>query len=148
MSYQANPGMSVAGGNRNVKNIPIGADGRDWSNGFCGCLSEPGTCLTATCCPCITYGRLKHRHAHLNQQGTPDPEHGGCCTGDCMIHGVLTSCGFGWILQMMLRGEIRSRYNISGGACGDCLAAACCMPCQLTQESREIELEEQSFGKY
>ena len=39
----AQPGM-VAAGNRNVKNLPVGADGRDWSNGLCGCCGDAGTC--------------------------------------------------------------------------------------------------------
>ena len=46
----------------------------------------------------------------------------------------------------MNRGHVRSRYNIKGGGCGDCCASFFCAPCQLVQESRELELEEQSFG--
>lgn len=48
----------------------------------------------------------------------------------------------------MLRGDIRGRYNIKGGSVGDCCAAFWCQCCQLTQEAREIELEEGTFGKY
>jgi hypothetical protein len=43
---QAMPVMSIsAGGNRNAKNMPMDADGRDWSNGLCDCCNEPGTCM-------------------------------------------------------------------------------------------------------
>jgi Cys-rich protein (TIGR01571 family) len=47
--------------------------------------------------------------------------------------------------QMASRTNVRSRYNIRRGAMDDCLAAWCCRPCSLTQQSREIELEENSF---
>ncbi|TFK33401.1 PLAC8 family-domain-containing protein [Crucibulum laeve] len=134
------------GGNRNAKNLPVNADGREWSNGLCDCCGDAGTCVLAWCCPCIIYAQVKHRYEHLNNKGHPDPEHGGgCCSSDCMMHGCLTWCGFGWVLQMATRGSIRARYNIKGGGCGDCCTAFCCTPCQLTQEARELELEEQSF---
>jgi len=49
--YQQQPGatngMVVApggGGNRNAKNMPVDADGREWSHGLCGCFSACGTC--------------------------------------------------------------------------------------------------------
>lgn len=39
-------GMSVmgGGGNKNAKNLPVGADGREWSYGLCSCCSDAGTC--------------------------------------------------------------------------------------------------------
>lgn len=148
---QPTPGMVIGGGgNRNAKNMPMGADGREWSNGLCDCCDAPGTCLLSWCCPCISYAKNKHRYEHLNSRGTPDPEHGGsCCSGDCMLHALIAGCcGGGWILQFMQRGNVRSRYNIKGGSCGDCCTAFFCSPCELTQESRELELEEKSFGGY
>jgi len=48
----------------------------------------------------------------------------------------------------MLRGSVRGRYNIEGGSVGDCCTTCWCKPCALTQESREIELEEETYGKY
>lgn len=49
--YSAQPlptgGMVVApggGGNRNAMNMPVDADGRDWSHGKCGCMSDCSTC--------------------------------------------------------------------------------------------------------
>ncbi|KIM38033.1 hypothetical protein M413DRAFT_448072 [Hebeloma cylindrosporum] len=150
MSYTQQPGAQpamVAAGNRNVKNLPVGADGREWSNGLCGCCDDAGTCIVACFCPCIVYSQVKHRYEHLNSKGYPDPEHGGgCCNSDCMIHGLIAWCGFGWILQMAQRTSIRGRYNIKGGGCSDCCSAYCCTPCELTQESRELQLEEESFG--
>ncbi|KAF8157214.1 PLAC8 family-domain-containing protein [Crassisporium funariophilum] len=135
------------GGNRNAKNMPVDADGRDWSHGLCGCCGAFGTCLVATCFPCVVYGKNKHRYEHLTTKGAPHPEHGGsCCSGSCMTHGVFAICGLGFLFQMSNRKHVRQRYNIKGGGCGDCLTSFFCAPCQLTQDSREIELEEQSFG--
>jgi Cys-rich protein (TIGR01571 family) len=48
-------------------------------------------------------------------------------------------------VQIGTRADIRNRYDIRGGGVGDCLTAWCCRPCSLTQERREIELEEKSF---
>jgi Cys-rich protein (TIGR01571 family) len=47
--------------------------------------------------------------------------------------------------QIGSRGNIRDRYRIEGGGCGDCMSAWCCTPCELTQESRELELEEKAL---
>jgi Cys-rich protein (TIGR01571 family) len=47
--------------------------------------------------------------------------------------------------QIRPREEIRERYGIRGSPLDDCLASWCCNPCSLTQERREIELEERSF---
>jgi Cys-rich protein (TIGR01571 family) len=44
--------------------------------------------------------------------------------------------------QIFSRGDVRERYGVRGNACTDCLASACCGPCELTQENLEIEEEE------
>ncbi|PPQ97131.1 hypothetical protein CVT26_000616 [Gymnopilus dilepis] len=152
--YQQQPtashGMVVApggGGNRNAKNMPVDADGREWSNGMCSCMGDCGTCMMATFVPCIVYGQNKHRYEHLNSHGTPHPTGGPMCSGSCFTHGLATLCGVNFIFQMINRGHVRRRYNIKGSGCGDCCAALWCTPCQLTQESRELELEEESFAQ-
>jgi len=48
--------------------------------------------------------------------------------------------------QMGGRTDVRNRYDIRGGPVGDFFDSVCCLPCALTQESREIELEEKSFS--
>ena len=50
--------------------------------------------------------------------------------------------------QLRPREEIRQRYGIRGGPFLDCLTSQFCNPCALTQERREIELEENSFQVY
>lgn len=42
----------------------------------------------------------------------------------------------------------RTRYEINGGGCADdVVQPCCCMPCVLTQEARELQLEEESFAQ-
>ena len=48
--------------------------------------------------------------------------------------------------QMGSRTEIRNHYEIRGESTDDCLASLCCRSCALTQEGRELELEEKSFS--
>ncbi|KAF8198524.1 hypothetical protein BJ912DRAFT_951707 [Pholiota molesta] len=50
-------------------------------------------------------------------------------------------------MQVPNRASVRRRYNIDGDWLGDCAAALFCSPCELSQESREIDLEEQNFGE-
>ncbi|KZT33179.1 PLAC8-domain-containing protein [Sistotremastrum suecicum HHB10207 ss-3] len=136
-------------GDRNPNNMPFDGNGeRAWSNGLCSCFGSCGTCLEAAFCPCITYGRNKARLDYLRAQGKPDPSGGECCTGDCMLHCVLTVfLGLGCLVQIGNRGRTRERYRIRGGCCGDCMASWCCQACALTQESREIEGEEDSYSR-
>lgn len=113
-------------------------------------------------CPCLVYSQNKRRLEHLTKYETPEPmRNAGMCSSDCAIHGALTFLSYNWVLQvrhhwpwfwftaniaqMGTRASIRTRYRIRGGGCEDCLAAMCCTPCELSQESREIELEEHSL---
>ncbi|PVG00811.1 PLAC8-domain-containing protein [Serendipita vermifera] len=139
--------MGSGGGNRNVKNIPFDSKGeREWSNGLCSCFGDCLTCIVAAWCPCIVFSQNKTRLQHMETQGYPHPEGGESCGSDCMLHCLLTAClGAGWILQIGNREKIRSRYRIEGGTCGDCCVSWCCHSCALTQESRELELEERSM---
>ncbi|KAF8885344.1 PLAC8-domain-containing protein [Infundibulicybe gibba] len=138
--------IAPGGGNRNAKNLPTDSNGREWSNGLCSCCDEAGTCALALCCSCVLYGRNKQRLNHLNQSGAPHPNGGGLFSSDCCIHAAAVSCGLGWITQCFTRSSVRSRYHIKGGVLSDCCTALFCAPCDLVQEAREIELEEQSLG--
>jgi hypothetical protein len=125
------PMMTQPGGNRNAKNLPVGPEGREWSNGLCSCFDLPGTCkplptlslvdascpsllciitnvhvgFMATCCPCIVHGRNKNRLEYLEANGQPDPDHGGTFNGSCCADCILLGCGLNWILSVSrLRG--------------------------------------------
>ncbi|KZV89652.1 PLAC8-domain-containing protein [Exidia glandulosa HHB12029] len=135
--------------NRNPKGLSHNSDGkRDWSEGLCGCFGDCGTCCVATFLPCMTYSKNKSRREYLNSHGRPHPEGGDGCGGGCFLYGCLTVfTGLGWLLSVPERNATRERYSIKGSGCGSCLTVMCCLPCALTQESREIELEEQSLQK-
>jgi Cys-rich protein (TIGR01571 family) len=49
-------------------------------------------------------------------------------------------------VQLGPRAEIRQRYGIRGNMCKDWFAVCCCSSCALTQERREVEMEEASFA--
>jgi Cys-rich protein (TIGR01571 family) len=124
-------------------------------------LSLAGCC--AALCPCVVYGKNKQRLQHLQNRGTPLPGGGERYNADCCIHGSLAIAGYAWVLQVCRvgdwpqvellnqgaqissRADIRARYGIRGGTISDCFTSWCCRCCSLTQERREIELEENSF---
>jgi len=120
---------------------------REWSNDLLDCFGDCGTCCLAYFCPCVVYQQVKQRLDHLQRDGRPDPELGGSgCGGDCCLYGtVLAFCGIGWVFQIGTRSSIRTRYRIRGGGFTDCLASCLCVPCELTQSSRELEVEEATF---
>ncbi|KAF8638769.1 hypothetical protein AX17_001965 [Amanita inopinata Kibby_2008] len=143
-------GMVVpqSGGNRNVKNLPLDNEGkRDWSFGLFDCFDDAATCCMAMWCPCIIHAQNRRRLDHLNNQGIPDPDRNEICTSDGWTYFCVQAlCDVGWVMQIGTRAAIRQRYNIRGGGGDDCFAALCCGPCELTQDSRELELEESTFA--
>ena len=44
---------------------------------------------------------------------------------------------------MLSRGDMRAKYALKGNACGDCLCACCCSPCDLTQQDKEAKYREE-----
>ncbi|CAA7268707.1 unnamed protein product [Cyclocybe aegerita] len=140
--------MSIPGaGNRNVKNLPLDAEGkRDWSFGLLDCLGDISTCCLACWCPCLAHAQNRRRLDHLNATGMPDPNRDRIVAGDSLVYAIIeVACDMGWILQIATRNNIRQRYNIRGSAMGDCCAPFCCQACDLVQGSRELQLEEESF---
>jgi Cys-rich protein (TIGR01571 family) len=62
-----------------------------------------------------------------------------------MVPLTMTNAARRAVTQLRTREETRERYGIRGNVFGDCFSLWCCRPCALTQERREIELEENSF---
>jgi len=147
VSSQPKPvGPMRAGGDKNALNRPIGPDDkRDWSFGLFDCLPRCRLCLWATFCPCIIYGQNKQRLRYLSNRGGPLPGGGDKFSHDCRVYCCMAVPCFYWAFQMGSRSDIRSRYDIRGEGIGDCLNSLLCRPCALTQERRELELEERSF---
>jgi Cys-rich protein (TIGR01571 family) len=98
----------------------------------------------------------------LQYQGTPLLAANETMDVQCCIYCLLINTGNPWVMQvrpynvdytrfrlipcvqLRPREEIRERYGIRGGPCQDCLASCCCCCCALTQEHREIVLEERN----
>ncbi|KAG9003533.1 hypothetical protein FRB94_003053 [Tulasnella sp. JGI-2019a] len=139
--------MSPGGGNRNALNKPFNTSGdREWSYGLCDCCSDFGTWCLSCWCPCMQYSKNKTRLEFLDRNGRPEPNGGEACGSGCWTYGCLAAwCGLGWIMQIGTRHDVRQRYRVEGGTCGDVFFSACCHSCALTQESREIKLEETHY---
>lgn len=89
-----------------------------WVNSLCGCCSDPGSSLNATCCfPCFL-GSLAGRF------------------GETCIYGCCCSCHF----LTVARPVLRARHNIEGNLCNDALASCCCPCCVLCQVDREMNV--------
>ncbi|KAI0064860.1 PLAC8-domain-containing protein [Artomyces pyxidatus] len=141
------PMQMTAGGDKNALNKPVSQDGtRDWSFGLFSCFEDCGTCCMSWWCPCIVYGKNRQRLSHLQAQGVPHPDGGETINSDCLVSCLVGSVGCGWVLNMGARSDIRQRYHIEGSGVGDCCSSYWCLPCDLVQEHREIQLEERSFG--
>lgn len=69
--------------------------------------------------------------------------------GSCKYVAMLMRCDnpdLPWATaQVQPRAEIRERYAIRGHVINDWLVSLCCTSCALTQERREVEVEEASF---
>ncbi|KAG8882694.1 hypothetical protein FRB98_003523 [Tulasnella sp. 332] len=134
----------------NSLNKPVDGNGeRSWSYGLCGCFNtcrSTGVCCVASWLPCFIYGANKTRLEHLERHGMPEPDAGQWCGRDAWCYGSLYACfAIGWVLQIGERSETRRHYHVRGWSGFDCLAAYFCTPCALTQEHREIELEENAI---
>ncbi|KZV89653.1 hypothetical protein EXIGLDRAFT_721146 [Exidia glandulosa HHB12029] len=144
MQMQPTPGM-----NRNAKNLPYNSDGkREWSEGICDYCGSCGVCCVATLFPCITYARNRSRREYLSNHNRPHPSGGDWCDCNCMLFcclGWFTNCCFPSCMAMSDRNSTRARYSIKGNCCSTCLVVWCCLPCAMTQESQELELEERAI---
>ncbi|KAF8812783.1 hypothetical protein BYT27DRAFT_7251704 [Phlegmacium glaucopus] len=126
-------------GNRNVLNLPLDSEGkRPWSFGLLSSCEGFNKCCVAYCYPRLVNVQNQRRLEHLSIQGIPDPQREKFITGG-LLQGT-------WVYQLSTRKNIRERYSIRGNAVGDFCAVFWCRACDLMQVSRELQLEEESFG--
>jgi Cys-rich protein (TIGR01571 family) len=127
-------------------------------------MLTPSLGLRATFCPCVIYGQNKQRLRHLQKRGRPLPGGGDTFSHECRVYCCMAVPCFYWAFQvcgdsapdkcrsllrstqMGSRSDIRNRYDIRGAGIEDCLISLLCRPCALTQERRELELEERSIS--
>nr|GAT60279.1 predicted protein [Mycena chlorophos] len=148
MAYNQQPRVTQpmkAGGNRNALNLPFTDGEREWSRGVFTCLEDPLTCVVSWFLPCVSYGRNRARYNALEAGNVSKDPMEGIISNESIIYGVAHCFGCGGLIGMGGRAQTRGRYAIRGDGATDFLLACCCAPCSLTQESRELELEEQSL---
>ena len=107
-----------------MENIYVGgicsSDDKSFTLGFIGCC----------CPPCGNYFVAQK----MNEEGWP------AWIGFLDFCGGAGLCSF--IGAMVLRGKIRERDGIEGGAMGDCCATMCCLPCASCQHSNHVGVDE------
>lgn len=86
-----------------------------------------------------------HDHEYNDHHEPQERAESGFFSSQCLMHAFMLPCGVGLVFQAMFRQQIRKRYRIRGEVWDDGLAAFCCGPCELVQESRELEAEERMF---
>ena len=60
----------------------------------------------------------------------------------CCAYLAASGCAMAWLLNLLQRRDMRSRYNLEGSTCTDGMCACCCAPCDLVQQSKEIAYRE------
>ncbi|KAI1500162.1 PLAC8 family-domain-containing protein [Biscogniauxia marginata] len=107
--------------------------GGGWESGLFNCM-PCGSCILGTFVPCLLIGRTSNRLVNPTALRTH------MLDVDCLLHAVLTcSCGFGWILVMVKRTEIRTRFAIPGDELKDCCTAYWCQCCAIIQQDNEVK---------
>ncbi|KAK1387040.1 hypothetical protein POM88_015218 [Heracleum sosnowskyi] len=104
----------------------------EWTTPLWGCFSDWGNCITTLFCPCVTYGQI----ANIVDQGKTT-----CFTGGKTYLTLMSlTCGC-CLYSCFARSKLRFMYNLppSPCSCGDCVVHACCEPCALCQEYRELK---------
>lgn len=99
----------------------------DWTSGLFACSQDPAGTCDNICCYCSQYGR--QCGALEGMANTMEPKW-------CVVAffcGCLAPC-----LVCQMRGKVRDRFGISGGALGDALASFCCTACAHCHNGREL----------
>jgi len=118
----------------NVRVPPTTAGGEiktgAWDAEFCGCFTHcvPNCCMVSFC-PCISMAQIS---ARVNSSSF-------CCSVLWHCLGVCSGAVFFSCCVCNLRGQVRAKYQIPGGCCGDCLAACCCPCCTVAQMATHVK---------
>eukprot|EP00658_Telonema_sp_P-2_P079878 TRINITY_DN7841_c0_g1_i1.p1 TRINITY_DN7841_c0_g1~~TRINITY_DN7841_c0_g1_i1.p1 ORF type:complete len:205 (-),score=10.51 TRINITY_DN7841_c0_g1_i1:410-1024(-) len=117
--------------------------------GLCDCCDPGcGTCCYACCCASCAFGDL------AVMLEFDDHCCGGSWGGACFFHYMMGGFFSGvvmyltgiylptvnWVAGGPVRTAIRTKYQLQGGVCSDCLLAWCCDPCTIVQQSKELRL--------
>lgn len=91
-----------------------------WDTTIFQCFSDIKALFFSTfCCPC----QVAYQKAAVESKNCQFLD---CCCGCCC--------------SPQIRGQVRYKYNIPGGYCGDLLITCCCYPCAVSQQTRQLKL--------
>ncbi|OAL45639.1 PLAC8-domain-containing protein [Pyrenochaeta sp. DS3sAY3a] len=110
---------------------------QDWHYSGTSWCSPLGTCLLSCCCPCVLYGRIRHRSKNAGNMVNYST-----FNGDCLAFTGVSCLGVPFILSMISRGDMRAKYHLSGSTAKDCLCAFCCLHCDIAQQDKEVTYRE------
>jgi len=109
------------------------AGANSWSSSFFGCFAPVDTCLMTCCCPCVTFGRTHHR-----LQKSPTLEGYSPVNATCLGFWLSGCVCLPWLFQLIQKGEVRDKYNLTGEFAIDAAKACCCLCCDLIQTDKEV----------
>ena len=102
-----------------------------WASGLCECCAAgPGTCLMATCCPCILFGQNNSALA-AKRPGT-----GGDCVTQCCIWIFASAVGVPCFIHSPFRKQVRDANEVQSS--NDCIITCCFPCCAMIQEANMI----------
>lgn len=108
-----------------------------WNAKLCGCFNDCDTCCISFFLPCWQFG--------INTQ---ELGLGVFCDSTSTVPNTILYCmccpflGMAYTLATVQRAEVRDKYGIRGSLLSDFCASLFCLPCTLSQISREIRLHE------
>ncbi|CAF3737532.1 unnamed protein product [Adineta steineri] len=109
---------------------------RPWNESLFGCFSDIKTCCCGFCClPCL-FGQ------------NAEKIDGSSCVACCLAYWITGACSLCWIPHMIKRKVLREKYLLKPDPCHDCLVAACCGPCGVCQEARELKSRSVTHGRH
>jgi Cys-rich protein (TIGR01571 family) len=99
------------------------------SESLCGCFNDGHTCCYGCCCCCCLYG----------QNAAKIDSHSRCIT-QCCVYSFMSLLGCCCLVHTIKRGQLREKYGLEEGVCGDCFITCCCPSCAICQEAREMKV--------
>ncbi|KAK4152981.1 PLAC8 family-domain-containing protein [Chaetomidium leptoderma] len=117
-----------------AQNQPIRIKDGEFQEGLCDFFSG-GHCFEGCCCPCIVVNKT--------QQLLDDPDEktpSGCGCMGCAWCLLTTFAGMSCFVGWKQRNDMRKRYQIEGGSCGDMWKNLCCPCCSVIQQYKEVEM--------
>jgi len=94
---------------------------KQWTYGLCSCCEDPAACLCSWCIPCYVAGETTNK------------------IGNGFPIGCLVMCFVPFLYPCCVTGPVRTKKNIEGNCCNDCIRCCCCGVCEVTRVYREVK---------